>query len=133
MGFHVAPLPLCQLLLEAPALFFRIIQLAKGVAQLEAPHVKLEALHPVWFVRLVFGQRRDRDREVVDDGGLNQVVLGDGFKDAGDGFSRGLSGLKVERNAGRPHSLDHLVYFGRHSENLRVPAWLPPPLARTRG
>ena len=86
MGLCIAALPLRQLLLEALALFLRIIQLTKGVAQFEAPHIELEALHPVWFVWLVFGQRGDGDREVIDDGWLNQVILGDGFKDSSDCF-----------------------------------------------
>ena len=96
MGLGVASLALRQLLLEASPLLFRIVQLAKGVAQLEASNVKLKALHPGWFVRLVFGQRGDGDREVVDDGWLNEVVLGDGFKDTGDCLSRRLTRLVVE-------------------------------------
>ena len=99
MGFRIAPLPLRQLLLEALALLLRIVQLTEGIAQLEAPDIKLEPLHPVRLVRLVLGKRRDRDGKVVDDGWLNQVVLGNRFEDAGDGLSRRLARLVIERDS----------------------------------
>ena len=70
-----------QLLLEAAALVVGVVQLAEGVADLEAADVELEALDPVGLVGLLLGERRDGEGEVVDDGGLDEVGFGDGLED----------------------------------------------------
>ena len=61
--------------LEAPALFFRIVQLAEGVADFKAANIELKALDPIRLIRLDLRERRNREREVVDDGWLDQVLF----------------------------------------------------------
>src|SRR5258708_23095263 len=70
----IAALFFAQLLLDAPALFFRIVQFAEGVADLQAADEDLEALHPVRLAALVFRERRNRHRELIDKGRLDQIV-----------------------------------------------------------
>src|SRR5947209_18471009 len=53
MRLFIATLALLQLLLEAPPLLFRIVELAEGVADFQAAYKDLEALHPVGFVLFV--------------------------------------------------------------------------------
>ena len=56
-GLFVAALALFDLRLEAAELVVRIVQLAEGVADLEAANVELEALDPIGLVRLDLGKR----------------------------------------------------------------------------
>jgi len=81
VGFVVAAVALLQLVFEAAALVVGVVELGEGVADLEAADVELEALDPVGLVGLDLGERRDGEREVVDDCWLDEVRFGDGFKD----------------------------------------------------
>ena len=65
-----------ELLFEAAALLLRVVQFGKRVRDLHAAGIDLEALHKLRFVGLVLRERRDLDREVVDDRRLEQVRLG---------------------------------------------------------
>ena len=80
VGFVVSALALRDLLLEALALLFGIVELAEGVADFEPSDVKLETLNPVGLVGLLLGERRYGEREVVDDGRLYEVFFGDGLE-----------------------------------------------------
>ena len=80
MRFVVAALAFFELVLEAAALFFRVVELAEAVGDFHLPGKNFKALHPIGFVRLVFRERRNRGRELVDHGWLHEVFLGDRFK-----------------------------------------------------
>ena len=83
-----------ELGLEALALIFGIVELAEGVADLESANVELEALHPVWLVRLDLRERRDGEREVVDDGGLDEVLVRRQLRRWSQSLFRGLLDLR---------------------------------------
>ncbi len=70
-----------QLRLEPPPLLVRIVQLAEGVRHLETADVELEPLHGIRVVGLLFRQRRDLGRKVIDEGRLNQLVLAQPLED----------------------------------------------------
>src|SRR5215813_12150372 len=93
MSFLVAAFAFGELLLEASALLFRIVQLAEGVADLESADKNLESLDPVWIILFVLRERRDRDREVIQDGGLPEMLLGDSLKHVRDRFSGRFCGI----------------------------------------
>src|ERR1700745_3651127 len=93
MRFLIAARFLRKLLLEATALLFRIIQLAEGIADFETADKNLKALHPFRLVLLVLRQRRDRDREVVQDSGLPEMFFCHSFEHVRDGLTCGLSGI----------------------------------------
>ena len=57
MRFFVAALPFGKLLRKAPLLIDGIVELAEGVAELEATNIELKALYPVGLVGLDFGER----------------------------------------------------------------------------
>ena len=102
-----------DLLFEALALLFGIVQLAEGVADFEAADVKLEALDPVGLVGLLLGERRDGEREVVDDGRLDEVFFGDGLEDRCNRFAAGLALFELdvmaaEREASQPDVVDEV-------------------------
>ena len=80
MGFVVAAVAFFELVFEAAALVVGIVELGEGVADLEAADVELEALDPVGLVGLDLGQRRDGEGEVVDDGGLDEVLFGQSIR-----------------------------------------------------
>ena len=101
MGFFVAAGALGQLLLEALLLLHGVVELAEGVADLKAADEDLEALDPVGVVGLLLGERRDGGWEVVDDGGLDEVLFGDGLEDARDRPAGRLALLVVDVLAGR--------------------------------
>ena len=63
----------CHLGEEAVALVDGVVEFREGVADLEASDVELEALDPVGLVGLDLGEGGDGEREVVDDGGLDEV------------------------------------------------------------
>src|SRR5215813_685202 len=86
MSFFVAAFAFRELLLEAATLLFRIVQLAEGVADLQSADKNLEALDPVRLVLFVLRERRDRDREVIQDRGLPEMLLGDSLKHVRDRF-----------------------------------------------
>ena len=65
-----------------------VVQLAEGVAQLEAAGEELEALDVVRIVGLLLRERRDVGREVVDDGGLDEERLDDGLEEVVDRLAR---------------------------------------------
>jgi hypothetical protein len=56
-------------------LFYGIVELAEGVAELEAAGEELEALDVIGVVGLLLGERRDDGWVVVDDCGLDEVWL----------------------------------------------------------
>jgi hypothetical protein len=58
-----------------------IVELAEGVAELEAAGEELEALDVVRVVGLLLGERRDFGGVVVDDGGLDEVGFDDSFEE----------------------------------------------------
>ncbi len=96
MSFFVAPGPFAELPLEAAALLLGIVQLAEGVADFQAADEDLEALHPLGILfrlALVLRQRRDSQREVVDERRLDQVRFGDELEDLRDGLAVGRSGI----------------------------------------
>ena len=70
----VAALALSQLLGKALVLLHRVVQLAEGVAQLEAPGKELEALDIGWIVGLGLRERRNFDWHV---GQAAATALGD--------------------------------------------------------
>ncbi len=65
-------------------LFDRIVELAEGVAELEAAGEELEALDVFGVVGLGFRERRDDGRVVVDDGRLDEERLDDGLEEVVD-------------------------------------------------
>ncbi len=71
VGFVVALFLLVELVEEALALVFGVVELGEGVAYFEASDVELEALDPVGLVGLFLGERADGQGEVVDDCGLD--------------------------------------------------------------
>ena len=92
MRFFVASGALAQLLFEAAALLFGIVQLAEGVADLQATGEDFEALDPlgIFFrLALVLRQGRDGERKVVNKCRLDEVRLGDELEDLGNGFAVG--------------------------------------------
>ena len=84
MSFIIAATALAELLFESLVLLNWIIQLAKGIAQLEAAGKEFETLNVRWIIRLCFRQRRDLNRIVVDDRGLDQERLNDSLKQVVD-------------------------------------------------
>ena len=79
--------------MEAAALLFGIIELAEAVGELHLSGENFPALGPVRLVGFVFGERGDSGGELVDDRWLQQVFLGYGLEQIGNGFSRGLVGI----------------------------------------
>src|SRR5437868_6901869 len=57
LGLNVACLASAHLLLEASSLYAGIVQLGKGVGNLDPTREGFEAVHLVWIVRLTFGER----------------------------------------------------------------------------
>ena len=73
MRFVVAGGALGELIVEALVLLDGIVEFAEGIADFESADVDLEPLNPVRIVGLLLGERRDGGRELVDDGGLDEV------------------------------------------------------------
>ena len=73
--FVVACGALGELIVESFLLLHRIVQLAEGVAQLEAAGKNLESLDVIRVVGLLLRERRDSRWVVVDDGRLDEVGL----------------------------------------------------------
>src|SRR5207244_9624122 len=67
----VALLPQELLILEAVALFGGIVQFAEGVRNLHTADVELEALDEIRVVGLLLGERRDLERVVQNERGLD--------------------------------------------------------------
>src|ERR1700733_9941869 len=80
MRFIVASGALRELIVESFLLLYRIIQLAEGIAQLESSGENLEPLHVIRVVGFLLGKRRDSSWVVVNDGGLNEVLFDQYFK-----------------------------------------------------
>ena len=76
-------LALGHLALEAALLVDGVVQLAEGVAVLGAVDEILEPLGEGGIIRLALGQRADLDGVVVDEGGLDQLVLDEGVEELG--------------------------------------------------
>src|SRR6266516_441094 len=70
MCFVVAALAFFDLLLEAAALIFRIIQFTKTVGDFHFTGENFPALGPIRLVRFLLGERRNSRREFVNDGWL---------------------------------------------------------------
>jgi hypothetical protein len=64
-----------------------VVQLAEGVAELEAAGKELEALHVIGIVGLLLGERGDDGWIVVDDGGLDQLRFDDALEKPIDYFA----------------------------------------------
>ena len=98
MRFVVTAIALGDLLLEALVLLHRVVQLAEGVAQLEAAGEELKPLHVGRVVGLGLGERRDLHRVVVDDGRLNQERLHNRFEEVVDRLAhrRAFHGVVVD-------------------------------------
>ncbi len=91
VGFVVAAVAFFQLVFEAAALVDGVVELGEGVADFEAADVELEALDPVGLVGLDLAERRDGEREVVDDRGLDEVGFGESFEDICDDLAQWTS------------------------------------------
>src|SRR5215472_18292931 len=90
MRFLVAAGALGKLTFEASSLLLGIIKLAEGVSDFKPADENFEALDPVGVLcrlSLVFRQRRDGQREVVDERRLDEVRLGYEFKNLCDGLA----------------------------------------------
>ncbi len=98
MGFFTATLALSQLLFEAAALIFGIVQFAEAVSNLHLAGKDFPAFGPLGLIGLLLGKRRDCRGEFVDDGRLHQVVFRSTFEQGSDGLARGFLG--VERDVG---------------------------------
>ena len=70
-----------NLFAKATLLLIRIVQFGKGVAQLHARYVNLESLNKRRVIGTAFCQRGNIRREIIKDGWLNQLRLGEGFKE----------------------------------------------------
>src|SRR6516164_1602163 len=96
MSFFVATSALGELAFEAAPLLFGIVELAEGVADLEASNKNLETFDPVsilFRLALVFRQRGNGERKVVNERRLNEMRLGDKFKDFGHCLAAGCAGI----------------------------------------
>ena len=91
MGLVVAAFALGKLLAESLVLFHRIVQLAEGIAQLEAAAVKLKPLYPIGIIRILLGQRRNSRRKLVDDRGLDKMLFSDKLEKLSNPFTNGAS------------------------------------------
>ena len=69
---------------EALGLIHRVVQLGEGVAVLVAQDEQLEALSELGVLRMLLRQRRDLQRVVDDEGGLDELLLRHGLEDLGD-------------------------------------------------
>ena len=106
MRLFIAALARFQLLFKAAALLIRIIELAEPVSNFHFSGEDFEALYPVCFVRFVLGQRRHRNRELVNNRRLHQVLFGYRLKQGRDGFSSGLVGIVCHVSVGGIESCD---------------------------
>ena len=93
MSLFVTALALLELLFETAALVLGIVEFAEAVGNFHLSNEDLKSLSPVGLVRLLFRKRRDGCRELIDDRGLSQMLLGSGFKQVCDGFSNWLVGV----------------------------------------
>ena len=82
-------LALGDLTLEAALLVDGVVQLAEGVAVLGAVDEILEALGEGRVARLALGQRTDLDGIVVDEGGLDELILNEGVEELGQNSALG--------------------------------------------
>ena len=98
------------MLLEAAALLFRIIKLAKAVGDFQATDENFEALHPIGLIAPVLGQRRDGQREIVDDSRLNEMLLSHCFEKIGNGFARRLIRIVSNVRVVRVETLDQCAH-----------------------
>src|SRR4051795_12008778 len=89
-----------KLLLESTALLLGVVQFAEGVSDLEAADKNLKALDPCWLIRLVLRERRDLDREVIEDRWLDQMFLGHSFEQCGNGFAGRIRRIKRHVRSG---------------------------------
>ena len=76
-------LALGDLTLKAALLVDGVVQLTEGVAVLGAVDEVLKALGKGGIIRLALGQRADLDRVIIDEGGLDQLVLDKGVEELG--------------------------------------------------
>ena len=86
-------LALGNLTLKAALLVDGVVQLAEGVAVLGAVDEVLKALGKGGIIRLALGQRANLDRVIINEGGLDQLVLNKGIEELGqNGTLVGTSG-----------------------------------------
>ena len=71
MGLVVAFGAIFKLLGETLVLLDRVVQFAEGVAQFEAAAIELKPLDPIGIVWILFGERGDGGRKLIDNGGLD--------------------------------------------------------------
>ena len=90
VSFIIAALAFLQLRLKSPPLVLGIVEFAEAVGKFHLPGKNFETLRPLRLIRLLLGERRDRGREFVNDGGLSQMFFGDRFKQTGNRLSHGL-------------------------------------------
>ena len=83
-------LALGHLTLEAALLVDGVVQLAEGVAVLGAVDEILEALGEGGIIRLALCQRADLDGIIVDEGGLDELVLDEGVEELGQDGTLGV-------------------------------------------
>ena len=83
-GLVVAEVLGVNLSLEALSLIDGVVQLGEGVSVLVADDEQLETLGVVRIGRLLLSQRGNLQRMVDDEGGLNELLLGNGLEDLGN-------------------------------------------------
>jgi hypothetical protein len=86
-GFVISPGARRQLLLKAPPLFVRIVELGKGIGAFHAADEQLETIHKVRVVISMAGQGTQLGRKARDEGRLDKVRLGDVFKEFAQPFA----------------------------------------------
>jgi hypothetical protein len=99
VGLVVALGALGELVFEALLLLDRIVQLAEGVAQLEAAAEELETLDVRRVVRLGLRERRNLDRVVVDDVRLNEERLDDRLEEVINGLAQRRESFSAPQGA----------------------------------
>ena len=85
-----------DLLFKALALVDGVVQFRKGVAELAGGDEVLKALGKQRVVALALGQRRDLDGIIVDEGGLDELVLDAFLKEQAEALALGKARLRLK-------------------------------------